>query len=123
MTTTPLHPLVPVLCDGLLGQPLAAILPPQLLCSLGQKAALLYLGSAQAEAHTQQAWQRVFALLAEGGTLRTRLPAPVVEVLNSLLLRPYLLPRRLRHAAACLVGWLARQLRRAPLPWARLRRG
>ena len=64
MTTTPLHPLVPVLCDGLLGQPLAAILPPQLLCSLGQKAALLYLGSAQAEAHTQQAWQRVFALLA-----------------------------------------------------------
>jgi hypothetical protein len=95
MTTTPLHPLVPVLCDGLLGQPLAAILPPQLLCSLGQKAALLYLGSAQAEAHTQQAWQRVFALLAEGGTLRTRLPAPVVEVLNSLLLRPYLLPRPL----------------------------
>ena len=45
MTTTPLHPLVPVLCDGLLGQPLATILPPQLLCSLGQKAALLYLGS------------------------------------------------------------------------------
>lgn len=96
--TTPVSPhaaVVELLIDALLGRPLGDILPPARLCATLQQLGRLYLPSSQAEQHAILVWQRLDRLLDRPGTLRDVVPPPIVDVLRTLLSRPYLLPRPL----------------------------
>lgn len=96
--TTPVSPhaaVVELLIDALLGRPLGDILPPARLCATLQQLGRLYLPSSQAEQHAILLWQRLDRLLDRPGTLRDVVPPPIVDVLRTLLSRPYLLPRPL----------------------------
>ncbi|MBL8632408.1 MAG: hypothetical protein JNM40_04240 [Myxococcales bacterium] len=97
MTTyvSPHAAVVELLIDALLGRPLGDILPPARLCATLQQLGRLYLPSSQAEQHAILVWQRLDRLLDRPGTLRDVVPPPIVDVLRTLLSRPYLLPRPL----------------------------
>ena len=69
--------------------------PPARLCATLQQLGRLYLPSSQAEQHAILLWQRLDRLLDRPGTLRDVVPPPIVDVLRTLLSRPYLLPRPL----------------------------
>lgn len=97
MTTyvSPHAAVVELLIDALLGRPLGDILPPARLCATLQQLGRLYLPSSQAEQHAILVWQRLDRLLDRPGTLRDVVPPPIVDVIRTLLSRPYLLPRPL----------------------------
>ena len=96
--TTPVSPhagLVDLLIDALLGRPLVDILPPARLAATLHHVGRLYLPSAQAEQHAILLWRRLDSLLDRPGTLRDVVPPPIVDLLRTLMARPYLLPRPL----------------------------
>src|SRR5262249_52993402 len=81
--------------DACFGPSDATLVPPQLLAIFLRETALAALRAPRADETTAASLEAMRRYFAARGRLRESLPAPVVELLRALLLRPYIRERAL----------------------------